>query len=250
VVTARGRGCTETHVESKRRVSTSCGECKGQQAYWGDQVNLGAIFGSSFVLGLSGAMMPGSLLVVNINETSRRGIVGGVLAVTGHAVLELLVVAGFAFGLGGVLAHERVAGGIGLVGSAVLAWMAYGIIRSAWRGDVSLETTGSDAQNHLGPLAAGSLATVSNPYWMLWWASIGAAYAALALGRGPAALWAFYVGHISSDFAWYLLVSLVIITGKKFISDRLYRGLLLSCGVFLAGLAVYFVWTGTTMVLG
>ncbi len=213
-------------------------------------MGLAAIFAGSFVLGLSGAMMPGSLLVVNINETSRHGIRGGVMAVTGHALLELVVVAGCAFGLGAVLADRRVAGTIGLVGSAVLAWMAYGIVQNVRRGRVSLDSDESREASPFGPLAAGCLATLSNPYWTLWWASVGAAYVALALRSGAAAVGAFYVGHVGSDYAWYLLVSLAVARGRRLISDRLYRGVLLMCGVFLVALAVYFGWTGMVMVSG
>lgn len=225
-------------------------------------MDLATVFASSFVVGLSGAMMPGSLLVVNVSETSRRGVAGGMLAVTGHAILELLVVAGFAFGLGGVLARRPVAGTIGLAGSAVLVWMACGIIRTAWYGratplaagpaqtHVNRDCSGSTARGPFGPLGAGGLATISNPYWTLWWATIGATYVGLALQQGPAASGAFYLGHISSDFAWYLLVSLIVVTGRRLISDRVYRALLLACGGFLAALAVYFASAAVGMISG
>ncbi len=232
-------------------------------------MNLATIFASAFVLGLSGAMMPGSLLVVNISETSRRGLAGGVLAVTGHALLELLVVVGFAFGLGDILARRPVAGTIGLAGSAMLAWMAFGIISTVWHGGAAMPSVdghrpGPDnggsrpgsalesatARARMGSLAAGGFATISNPYWTLWWATIGATSVGLALQRGLAASGAFYLGHICSDFAWYLLVSLIIVTGRKLISDRVYRGVLLVCGGFLVALAVYFASAGIAMISG
>ncbi len=201
-------------------------------------------------------MMPGSLLIVNVNETSRRGLAGGVLCVTGHAALELVVVVGFVFGLGDVLARRDVAGAIGLAGSAMLLWMACGIIRDAWRGEASLRASEAslDARGagrpagRLGPVVAGGLATISNAYWTLWWATVGAAYVALALRGGLGMVGAFYLGHIGSDFLWYLLVSLAVVAGRQFISDRVYRNLLLACGVFLVGLAGYFLWTGATMI--
>ncbi|MGE5584028.1 MAG: LysE family transporter [Bacillota bacterium] len=221
-------------------------------------MDFASTFMSSFLVGLSGAIMPGSLLIVNVNETSRRGVAGGVLCVTGHAVLELIVVVGFVFGLGDVLSRKHVAGAIGLAGSATLLWMAWGIIRDAWRGgtllradEASLDARrGAGGWGRFGPVVAGSLATISNAYWTLWWATVGAAYVALALRGGPASVGAFYLGHIGSDFSWYLLVSLAVVAGRQFISDRLYRGLLLACGLFLLALAGYFLWTGVAMVVG
>ena len=47
-----------------------------------------AIFGSAFVIGLSGAMMPGPLLSASIGYTLERGfLAGGPLLVLGHAIL-------------------------------------------------------------------------------------------------------------------------------------------------------------------
>ncbi|MGE5592334.1 MAG: LysE family transporter [Betaproteobacteria bacterium] len=235
-----------------------------------ETMNLASIFASAFVVGLSGAMMPGSLLVVNISETSRRGLRGGMLAVTGHAMLELMVVAGFAFGLGGVLSRRPVAGTIGLAGSVMLAWMAYGTIKAAWsaaampvaggrrrpvpasEADPDLRGAGgpSGARGDLASLAAGGLATVSNPYWTLWWATIGATLVGLALQQGRAASAAFYAGHVSSDFAWYFLVSLIMVTGRRLLSDAVYRAVLLVCGCFLVVLAVYFALAGIIMLSG
>ena len=84
-------------------------------------MGLGAILISSFLVGLSGAMMPGGLLIVNINETIKRGLFGGVLAITGHALTELLVVIGLSLGLGSVLGRQGVVGSIAIVGGDLLA---------------------------------------------------------------------------------------------------------------------------------
>ena len=48
------------------------------------------IFVSSFVIALSGALMPGPLLTATISESSQRGFITGPLMIAGHAILELV----------------------------------------------------------------------------------------------------------------------------------------------------------------
>lgn len=52
------------------------------------------IFASSFIIALSGALMPGPLLTATISESSERGFIAGPMMIAGHAILELgLVIA-------------------------------------------------------------------------------------------------------------------------------------------------------------
>jgi threonine/homoserine/homoserine lactone efflux protein len=218
-------------------------------------VGLGAILVSSFLVGLSGAMMPGGLLIVNINETIKRGLFGGVLAITGHALTELLVVIGLSLGLGSFLGRPTIVGTIAIIGGALLAWMAVGTAKTSRVAELAI-TDGSGAShddapasNRFGSLTAGILATISNPYWILWWTSVGATYVAMTMEQGSAALGAFYIGHIASDYSWYFLISLALVTGKRLISQQVYRGLLLVGSIFLGILAVYFIWSGANLLI-
>ena len=85
----------------------------------------------SFVTGFSGAVMPGPLLVAVIGNTSAHGFRAVIALITGHALLELLIVIGLIFGLQAVLARPRVRGAIGLVGGAALVWMGREMLRQA-----------------------------------------------------------------------------------------------------------------------
>lgn len=202
------------------------------------------IAGTSFVVGLSGALMPGPMLTVDITESARRGFWAGPLLVAGHGIVELLLVVALAFGLGQVLQWPWVGGLIGVVGGLVLLWMAYGILKGAWLRQISLSAVTSSSGPGMGPLVAGGLVSVSNPYWVLWWATVGVSYVAWSSTAGTLGLAAFFGGHILSDLGWYSLVALLIAGGRQLLHDGVYRGILLVCGLFLAGLSIYFVVSG------
>jgi threonine/homoserine/homoserine lactone efflux protein len=207
-------------------------------------LELALIFGTSFVVGLSGAMMPGPLLTVAIDESARRGFRAGPLLVLGHGIAELVVVAALVFGLSHLIQQSIVAGTVGLLGGAVLVWMGYGMGRRAWEGKISLVAVSAGATRGPGPVPAGALISASNPYWLLWWATVGATYVAWSLQWGAAGMALFFGGHILSDLAWYSFIAALIVTGKRLISDRVYRGIILACAVFLVGLGFYFAVSG------
>jgi threonine/homoserine/homoserine lactone efflux protein len=85
----------------------------------------------SFILGLSGAMMPGPVLAVTITETLKRGFMAAVFIVLGHSVLELFTVILLSLGVGTVLNNTIAAGIIGLIGGGVLLWMTTGILKES-----------------------------------------------------------------------------------------------------------------------
>jgi threonine/homoserine/homoserine lactone efflux protein len=161
--------------------------------------------------------------------------------VLGHGLLEILLVAGITLGLGAVLARESVLGALGVLGGIVLVWMAWGMLRGL-RGLKLQGGAPPGAGRH--PVLAGILTTASNPYWTLWWATIGLGYVALSQRLGATGLGAFYLGHICSDLAWYSLVSGTLAAGGGLLTDRVYRGLVGACAVFLFAFGVYFGYAG------
>ncbi|HUT31943.1 MAG TPA: LysE family transporter [Planctomycetota bacterium] len=197
-----------------------------------------AIFGSAFVIGLSGAMMPGPLLTASIGYTMQRGfLAGGPLLVLGHALLELTLLVLVLAGLGPLLARPRVGAAIGLVGGAVLLWMGYGMLSSATGG--ARLAAEHEAGALLGnPVLAGALISLANPYWSLWWATIGLKYIALSRESGKAGVAAFYCGHELSDIAWYFLVAAGV---ALVMPEAAYRWLIGACGVVMLGFGGYFI---------
>jgi len=193
--------------------------------------------------------MPGLLLVVTVAETARRGFRAGPMIVLGHAVLELLLVVLLVFGLAAVLGRDEVKIIIGLVGGIVLLYFGWGMFRDAVGGRVSLDLSARRADvpaaaGGIHPVAAGALVSVMNPCWIIWWATVGLWYITQALQDGIVALAFFYIGHIMADVIWYCLVAAVVAGGRRFISDKIYRGVLVACGIFIVGLGVFFIKDG------
>ncbi|OPZ74295.1 MAG: LysE type translocator [Firmicutes bacterium ADurb.Bin456] len=222
-----------------------------------------AIFMTAFVVGLSGAMMPGPLLTVTIGESARRGFSAGPLVVLGHALLELVLIFALVSGLSVIITLTSVTRTIAICGGAFLIYMSYGMVKDARTGRVMPElkgqgekgqTAASDKQAtggirriaRLHPVTAGLLTSISNPYWSLWWATIGLSYITVSLKSGFTGLASFFTGHILADFTWYSLIAAAVAGGRKFLSEKVYRGILIICGIFLVSLGGYFLYLGLT----
>lgn len=204
-------------------------------------VALFGIFGTSFVIALSGALMPGPVLTVTISESSRRGFWAGPLIMVGHGILELALVVLLLLGLGPYLNKDIVFGILGLCGGLILMWMAVGMFRCIPSLRLDLEPNIEESGH---PIRAGVLMSLANPYWFIWWATIGLGYIVYAMKFGAAGVIAFFAGHISADFAWYSLVSLTVSRGRSFFSERLYKGIIAVCASALVGFSGWFGFMG------
>ncbi|HOO85472.1 MAG TPA: LysE family transporter [Prolixibacteraceae bacterium] len=197
-----------------------------------------AVFFTSLVVAFSGAMMPGPLLTVTVSESTRKGVFAGPLLISGHAVLELLLVLALLFGLGPILEHSLFFIISAFVGGAIMFWMAWGMFKSL--PTLSVKTNEVSKQKRNLPLT-GALMSLANPYWIIWWATIGIAYIVHAQKLGLWGVAFFFVGHIMGDLIWYSAISFAIGKGKKLFTDKVYRILIAVCGAFLVGFAGYLV---------
>lgn len=204
------------------------------------------LFVTSFIVALSGAVMPGPLLTVTISESPRRGMATGPLLIAGHAVLELALVMALIMGLAPLLQLEPVFIVIALAGSAVLLWMGIGMLRSL--PSMSLIT----GEAHLASknlIVSGIVMSLVNPYWSIWWATIGLGYILHSMNAGTLGIVAFFSGHILGDLFWYAAVSTAVWKGRRLLSDRGYRILIGTCGVFLIAFSCLFAWSGVQKLL-
>jgi threonine/homoserine/homoserine lactone efflux protein len=207
---------------------------------------LPAIFLSSFVIALSGALMPGPVLTVTISESVKRGFWAGPQVVLGHGILEVfllgLLVAGFVWWIN----EPLFLGLVGVIGGGFLLWMSLGMLREV-RG-LTLDLSAGRGFSG-GPVTAGIVTSLSNPYWILWWATIGLGYVLVSMKWGVAGLIVFFAGHILADLLWYSVVSLLVSRGRRYINLRVYRGVVATCAFVLMAFGLYFGASGITYLL-
>lgn len=213
-----------------------------------------SFFTKAFIIGFTGAMAPGPLLTQTISRSARRGFITAPLIILGHGILELMLIVGLIFGISKFLTNQMVSGTIGVAGGIVLVWLGYDIIKSTLQGKFSLsselalhqdEEEDDQISQHAGTVLAGFFVTGSNPYFFLWWATVGLALfneSIKLMGSGGPLV--FFSGHIVADLIWYILIGLAVVKGKDFIPEKVYRGVLLFCGLFLIGFAIKFIVFG------
>ena len=204
-------------------------------------LSLFTIFGSSFVLALSGALMPGPVLTVTVSESTKRGAIAGPLMILGHGILELLLVLLLFAGLAPLLTRDDVFITISLAGGCILLWMALGMFREL--PNMHLKTDAKD-QKSRNLVLAGILLSIANPYWTIWWATIGIGYIAYSVKFGVLGVAAFLTGHILADLLWYSMISFGIAKGRHFFTDIFYRRLIGFCAAFLVVFSCYFFYSG------
>jgi len=130
---------------------------------------------------------------------------------------------------------------IALFGGGMLLWMGVDMVRNSSALSLNRQETGNNGKRTPHPVLVGILASLSNPYWTLWWATIGLGYLVAAMKYGVKGIVVFFLGHIAADYAWYALISLGISRGKKLLRDRSYQIMIRFCGIFLIGFGGWFL---------
>jgi len=205
------------------------------------------IFFGSLIVAFSGALMPGPMLTLVIASVAQKGFWTSVFIVIGHSILELLIVISFYLGVLKYLDNPLVIKIISIVGGAFLIYMAVSIIVSIARKKIKLDLDAKsiaknlDTKNTFIITGKGILISLANPYWYVWWLTIGATFMIKSVQHSFGGVAFFYTGHILADFIWYLFVGFLVSTGRRFFNQKIYIGILIVCSLFLLYLGVRFI---------
>jgi len=199
-------------------------------------IDLFGIFFLGLMIGFTGAIAPGPTLIATIHGAVKGGWMVGPRVTLGHALVEVLmvvlVIGGLSVFIGRYSWVIAIVGGGALVVFGILT-----IIESRTAGIPVTEPPGSSR----GPVLAGIITSISNPYFWLWWLTVGSALLIGALSGGLSSAAAFIAGHWAADLIWYTIVAASMHKGKFLIAERGYRAILSICGIFLVGFGVFYL---------
>ena len=201
-------------------------------------MNYLSIFIVSFVIALSGALAPGPLLTTVIAKSIRHGSKVGPTIIIGHAILEIIMVIIIVFGLSNFINKPYIIKIISVAGITILFIFGINMLKSIK--NISLKTEQKEEEKENNLILLGITMSIANPYWSIWWLTIGLGLVLGASKLGALAIGLFFIGHILADLIWYSIVSLTISKGKRFITDRAYKIIVSICGITLIGFGLYF----------
>ncbi|MFW6055837.1 MAG: LysE family transporter [Chloroflexota bacterium] len=196
--------------------------------------SLFALLATVTAISLTGVMAPGPVTAVTITKGATRKEAGALIAL-GHGVIEIPLIILIGLGFAAVMTMPGVKMGIGLIGGVALIWMGGSMFR------VPAESFEHRKDVASGCFLAGLTTTAANPYWFVWWATVGAALVASASAWGLVGLAAFAVTHWLCDIGWLSFLSWGVFSSRRFWTPRVHRVILGLCGAVLAGFGIYFL---------
>ena len=186
------------------------------------------------VISASGVMSPGPMTFATIASGSKKGWRAGPSIGLGHMIVELPLVFVIAMGATFIISLDlrwvSLGGGIFMV--------IFGFLTI--RGSMGAEKRGAVSRLSGHPLILGVGLSSLNPYFLIWWATVGAPLVIIAMDM--AGMWgvgAMFASHIWLDYLWLTLLALLGSRGKKL--GRFYPYFVSVLGVALIAFGVIFI---------
>jgi threonine/homoserine/homoserine lactone efflux protein len=188
-----------------------------------------------FFIGLTGALAPGPTLVATINAALAGNWTAGLKVSLGHIIIETAVFFLIILGLASMATPYTTA--IAIIGG--IALIVFGVMTISGSRSASLRAVPEKAAAN--PYMAGLLTSAANPYFWIWWLSVGSALLINALAGGILLAIVFMIGHWGADVSWYVFVSTGIAKGRTILPDTTYHRIMAACGVFLVLFGLYYL---------
>jgi len=197
---------------------------------------LSAFLASTVAISLSGVMAPGPITAAALESGSRLRHAGALIAL-GHLVVELPLILLLVAGLGAFLEARQVQAAIGLAGGAFLLFMGLQLLLSLRK---AVGAAAAPVTRH--PFWTGIVLTAANPYFLMWWATVGLVLTGQAMQLGLLALALFVPVHWLCDLGWLEVLSQAGFKGSRAFGQRSQQVVSVVCAVLLLGFGAKFLW--------
>jgi threonine/homoserine/homoserine lactone efflux protein len=197
---------------------------------------------STIVVSVSGALSPGPLTVSAIAIGVRKFAKGGFLVALGHTLFEIpyiIAITLLALSADFLLKSSAVSY---ILASAMFVFVLFfsyanikdgvGVLKG---GEIQMK---SGLMIGLNPVFVGFLLTCLNPYFLLWWLSIGLPLLRLSSSMGTFYLILMYSAHVWLDYLWLTLMGVAGERSTKLLKSKCYGLLLIILGLILAVFAI------------
>jgi len=188
-----------------------------------------SLFISAFLIGIAFCAPPGAITA----EAIRRGVRGGFRpalfiefgSLIGDATWAIIALVGLAVLV--QLPFARL--GLGLIGAALLLYLAWGALKEAYLGGTP---TPKEAGGR-GDFLTGAFLSLGNPWNIVYWAGAGSPLMTLLTAPGFRAYVIFFIGFMLAAVIWCFFMASLIAWGRRFMTPLFFRLVNLSCGLFL-----------------
>jgi threonine/homoserine/homoserine lactone efflux protein len=192
------------------------------------------------LVSVSGVLGPGPLFLASTLRATKIGALSGLQCAIGHTIVEAPLVFGLALSLSALL-NPTTLKLIGILGGSVLLiFAAVQFLQASHKVDVDSKKL-PDLWERRPGIILGIIFTGFNPFFILWWLTVGSTLIseAILLGAfGGVAL--MFASHIWMDYAWLGGTAAVAGRGKLLLGPW-FRILLVVFGAAMAYFGVTFI---------
>ena len=192
-----------------------------------------------FIVGLSGAMLPGPMSVYAISIALKTKLTRILFLVLGHIFIEAAMVALLLLGLRQILGSKIVFNTLTILGGGGIILMGLYIFLKAGQLKLSLDTKINLSS---GLILSGIFLTAFNPTFPAWWLSIGAGLLSRALLFGLVGVIVLILGHWLADLTWFSILGFVAARGKAWLNEKSYQLILKTLGLILFTFGLWFIF--------
>lgn len=182
------------------------------------------------------------MFAVNLAK-SYKSPFAGILLSLGHAVVEVPLIILIYFGFARFFENQVVQIVLSLVGGAMILFMGIDMFRS--RSKITMEKQ----DTRYGAFTSGIIMSVMNPFFLLWWATVGSMLIMKVIPFGIGALAGFIAVHWLVDLIWLSFVSVLVYKTHNLWSSKVQLWVFVLNSLFLAGFGGYFIYSGILAML-